>query len=77
MVIYNTTNQKTKKMEEVKSVKTVKVDYKCDVCKDGYMRPTGTCFPTNPPQYPHKCNNSYCDAAKTFNLTYPHIDYRD
>lgn len=63
-------------MEETKDVKTVKVDYKCDVCKEGYLRPTGTCFTSNPPQYPHKCNNPKCDAGNTFNFTYPYIDYK-
>jgi hypothetical protein len=63
-------------MEVTNEVKTINIDYKCDKCNEGYMRPTGTVFPTNPPQIPHKCNNSLCNESKTFNLYYPYIDYK-
>lgn len=62
-------------MEEIIEVKTVKIDYKCPKCGKGYLRPTGVCYSTNPPMFPHKCNN--CDYGETFeNKTYPYIDYR-
>lgn len=64
-------------MEVEKEVKTVKVDYRCDECDFGFMRPTGTCFPTNPPQYIHKCNNEHCGQERIFNVSYPFIDYKD
>jgi hypothetical protein len=67
-------------MEETKEVKTIRVDYKCPMCDNGYLRPTGQCFPTNPPQYPHKCNGtrSGCDCyhGETFSKMYPYIDYK-
>lgn len=62
-------------MSEVKiEVKTVKIDYKCPKCLIGYLRPTGVCYPMNPPSYPHKCNN--CDHMESFSgKTYPYISY--
>ncbi len=62
-------------MEEIKEVKTVKVDYKCPKCEQGYLRPTGQCYTTNPPQYPHIC--IHCAYGETFmGKTYPYVDYR-
>ena len=46
--------------EEKYKVNTYEIDYKCDVCGEGYMRPTGESLLTLPAQYPHKC--SYCGA---------------
>lgn len=63
--------------EETKEVKTFTVDYKCPVCDDGYLRPTGTVLTSYPPQYPHMCNReSGCGYGETFNKIYPHIDYK-
>jgi hypothetical protein len=63
-------------MEEINEVKVVRVDFKCPKCGIGYLRPTGTCLTTNPPQYPHNCNNHNCNYGKTFaGKTYPYIDY--
>jgi len=59
-------------------VKTYKVHYICDECKQGELLPTGTCYPTNPPQYPHKCSNiDYCNSARTFNIQYPALKYEE
>jgi hypothetical protein len=63
-------------MEERKEVKTIKVDYLCPKCGKGYLRPTGQVFTTNPPQYPHRCNNPECDYGETFmGIAYPYFDY--
>jgi len=59
--------------ETRKDVKQVQVDYLCPKCNIGHLRPTGTVFPTNPPQFAHKCNN--CDYMETFLKQYPYIDY--
>ena len=58
-------------MAETKTeVKTYIVEYACDECNDGKLRPTGPMLAFNPPQYPHKCN--LCGAEKTFtNKRYP------
>lgn len=59
-------------MEKKIEVKTYQIDYICDTCNEGKMRPTGISFPTNPPQYPHVCDK--CGAAQTFrNKIYPAI----
>jgi hypothetical protein len=63
-------------MEEVKEVKPMRVDYKCPNCETGYLRPTGMCYSTSPPQYPHICNNG-CGYGGTFNKIYPYIDYKE
>ena len=64
-------------MEEVKEIKTVRVDYKCEKCNNGYLVPNGTALLTNPTQYPHKCDNVECDNQLVFYRTYPYIDYRN
>jgi hypothetical protein len=64
-------------MEEEKEVKTVKIDYRCDKCNVGFMRQTGTVFPTSPPQVPHKCNNVACDNSMTFSVIYPYLEYKE
>lgn len=64
-------------MEEVKDVKTFQIDFKCPLCKEGYLRPTGIVLASYPAQYPHICNReSGCGYTQTFNKTYPHIEYR-
>jgi hypothetical protein len=61
-------------MEVKNEVKTVRVDYLCPKCEKGFLRPTGQVLSSNPPQYPHKCNNPDCDYYETFmGKTYPYI----
>lgn len=64
-------------METKKEVKTIQVDYTCDKCGIGKMRPSGNVLTTYPPQYPHFCNNPIkCDGSNTFTgITYPYVDY--
>lgn len=62
-------------MEKLTDVKLIEVDYECPECKIGKLRPTGTCFASNPPQYPHFCNNDNCGHGDTFNVSYPHTRY--
>ena len=62
-------------MEEIKEVIAVQVDFRCPKCKKGCLRPTGQCFTTNPPIYPHKCTN--CEYTENIRgKTYPYIDYK-
>ena len=60
-------------MEEKIEVKAFKVDFKCPKCNEGYLRPTGQRYLTNPPKYPHLCNKVGCGYAEIFLGTYPHI----
>lgn len=55
-------------------VEWFRVDYVCDSCGEGFMRPTGVMLASSPPQYPHRCNK--CDCAKTFRVQYPHVGQR-
>lgn len=57
--------------EERCKVQTYEIDFKCDICGIGHMRPTGEAIATYPVQYPHKC--SYCGAEMTISgHTYPY-----
>jgi len=63
-------------MIETTKIQPVKVDYKCPVCKQGYLRPTGRTLMTHPAKYPHRCNKQDCDFEETFSgIQYPYIDY--
>lgn len=63
-------------MEERTPVRMIQVDYKCPECKTGYLRHTGMVLTSDPPQFPHKCNNPNCHYRETFmNKSYPYIDY--
>ena len=59
--------------KEKYTVNTYEIDFKCDVCGKGYMRPlVGTILPSWPPQYPHKCNK--CGAEmNVIGHTYPYM----
>lgn len=54
-------------------IRSIKVDYKCEECNKGYMRPTGLMLTSNPPKFPHKCN--ICDHEEIFYEKYPTIRY--
>jgi hypothetical protein len=57
--------------EVEREVCTFKVDYRCDHCPDGVMRPTGIVYDNVPPQYPHYCTT--CGHTATFPQRYPRI----
>jgi hypothetical protein len=59
-------------MSEVeREVCTFKVDYRCDHCPDGVMRPTGIVYDDVPPLYPHYC--TACGHTSTFDHRYPRV----
>jgi len=61
-------------MEIKKDVKQIMIDFQCPKCKEGYLRPTGQVFTTNPPMIPHMCNKIGCDYGETFrDKSYPRI----
>jgi len=65
-------------MEERVEIKQVLVKYKCPKCKTGYLEGTGVVFTTNPPFYPHRCNNPKCDYGEEFmGICYPHTEYEE
>lgn len=62
--------------EITKEIKVIGVDYVCDKCGIGKMRPTGICLDSNPPQYPHECEN--CGhVINMWNVTYPTTRYEE
>ena len=52
-------------------VKTFLVSQNCEC--GGEFKPTGSCYTTCPPQYPHLCDK--CGNKKCFSKTYPSIEY--
>ncbi len=52
-------------------VKTVGVEYVCDKCGQGTMRPTGIMLTMSPPKWGHKCN--HCGELADLNQTYPTV----
>jgi len=54
----------------------IEVDYICDTCKKGRMRPpkNGTTQNTNPPKFQHECLN--CKESVFFHVRYPLIRYK-
>lgn len=61
-------------MSELKvEVKPVEVDYGCDQCGKGMMRPTGIALLSNPVKYPHKC--SICGYEMIFLVKYPSVRF--
>lgn len=61
--------------EERRLVETFEEDYLCDECHEGQMRPTGMALLTNPPSYPHRCNNDLCQHIQYFECHYPRMIY--
>jgi hypothetical protein len=59
--------------KNIDKVETVKVDYTCDSCSEGKMRPTGMALTSYPMQYPHKCEK--CEHEATYDVNYPYIDF--
>lgn len=55
--------------EQKRELKTYEVDYVCDECKNGRMRPTGVKHLTHPARYPHVCGN--CGHKDSFPVIYP------
>ena len=58
-------------MEIEFDTKTTYVEYQCDKCKIGNMVRSGNIMlMTDPPQYPHKCDN--CGNMENSNISYPY-----
>lgn len=62
-------------MENKKPVNVYLIEYLCDACNIGYMRPTGKVLLTYPPTYEHRC--THCDVHNNFGIDYPRIEYED
>ena len=62
--------------EKRPEVRIFTVRLMCDKCGEGEMKPTGICFTSSPPQYPHKCNNCGAEVTVRGN-TYPRTEYEE
>lgn len=62
-------------MSEIKrEVKTFEVRYRCDkIGCEGEQVPEGYTLLSNPPKYPHKCNQ--CGTGLIFKVHYPYMDH--
>lgn len=59
------------------AIENFELDYVCDTCGIGNMRPEGACWMSSPPQFPHRCNNPECKAEQVFSdVRYPTTAYR-
>ncbi len=47
------------------------VDWQCDKCKVGYMRPYNQVIKVHKTGIPHKCNSKDCGHTQTFPTAYP------
>jgi hypothetical protein len=61
--------------EEQTEVKVYMVEYRCDKCGNGYLKPTGSMLASSPPWYPHECD--FCgDISKFHKEKYPLTRYK-
>ena len=68
MIEEATTNAMSERTYEARMVG---VDYTCDDCNTGVMEQTGVMLMSDPPQWPHKCNN--CGVTKNLWQKYPTV----
>ena len=54
-------------------LRPIQIDYHCDECEHGLMRPVGHMLMTDPPQFEHKCTE--CGYLMVFNERYPTVRY--
>lgn len=63
--------------ETEQKIEQFELDYICDKCGVGKMRRTGITLTSDPPQFPHICDNKECGEKKTFtDIYYPATAYR-
>lgn len=57
--------------EKVFDVVPLMKDQSCDVCGEGFMRPTGMALMSSPAKYEHKCDK--CDHTESYLEQYPSV----
>lgn len=63
-------------MSETKTkIQPFQIDYVCNECGEGRMRPTGLALLSHPPKYPHVCDK--CGKERIFRESYPKIVYEE
>lgn len=62
--------------EIYKRVIPYRVTMICDICRKGYMSPTGTGFSNGfKTTYNHICSNVDCGHSDKYDIQYPYIKY--
>ena len=56
-------------------IQTYQVNYRCPKCNEGYLLPIGSMLLSDPPKFPHDCDNKKCDYTEIFLKKYPCIEY--
>jgi len=54
-------------------IRPLQIDYKCDICNQGFYRLIQSLFDAEPPQFLHECDN--CGHQQCFTEKYPTIRY--
>ena len=62
-------------MEVRFKTETYVVEYLCDECHEGHMRPTGKMNLGIVNNFPHVCDNSICRATQNFESKYPYTEH--
>lgn len=73
LILQHNIKEINKMSEKIYDVKTISVDYMCDICKVGKMKFTGSMLASNPPLWKHECDN--CGAVLNLRYEYPLIRY--
>ena len=53
------------------TVRTIGIEYICDICNNGTMEQMGIMLPVDPPKWKHKCNN--CGGEMDLYEKYPTV----
>jgi len=55
----------------------IKIDYLCDTCRNGMMRPIDIVDFASTDGYAHQCNNMDCRYTTTLKRRYPYMTYEE
>ena len=51
------------------------IEYLCDECYEGNMKPTGKMNLGSVNNFPHLCDNAMCGHTQDFEIKYPYTEY--
>jgi hypothetical protein len=54
-------------------LRPIQIDFRCNACGIGFMRPQGNILMSNPPLFSHACN--HCGEEETFQEKYPTVRF--
>jgi hypothetical protein len=56
-------------------LRPIRLDYRCDICKEGHYQHVNKALTLNPFTFPHECSN--CGDTRVFHFIYPQIAYAE